>query len=132
METVNHVDMTITSEARGTFSPAALSTVSQTPGVAYVTGSLAAPIILPASDAPLNQNGTPLSSLLLKGLDPVTSAQVRPLTMDQGRGLQAGDGNVLVIGLPLATKTGLKVGDTLRLPSASDSTTAHLSLPPRA
>ncbi len=122
MATVNQVDMTITSESRGTFSADVLATVSETPGVAYVTGSLTAPVILPASDAPLNQNGTPISSLLLNGLDPVTSAQVRPLTMDQGRGLQAGDGNVLVIGLPLATKTGLTVGDTLRLPSASGST----------
>jgi len=120
MATADLTDLTVTSAARGVFGAEAVDTVAATPGVARATGSLIRPLILPSGEALTGKDGRPVNSLILVGLDPFTSRQVRPLRAVAGRLLEAGDATaqVVLIGQTLAESTGLTVGDTLGLPSA--------------
>lgn len=122
MASANQVDLTVTSETRGVFDSRLLEAVRDTPGVARVTGSLARTIVLPAAQGPKARDNRPVNLLMLNGLDPATAAAVRPLSLVEGRTLEAGDGHVILISDNLAQKTGLGLKDTLRLPSASGTT----------
>jgi putative ABC transport system permease protein len=122
MAAANQVDVTITSQSRTTFEADVLDTVQETPGVAYVTGSLVRSIFLPAEYAPVTDMGMPVTTVMINGLDPVAAPVVRPLTLSQGRLLEAEDDSAILIADTLANKTGLGVGDTLTLPSSEGIT----------
>lgn len=122
MASANQVDLTVTSETRGVFDSSLVERVRNTPGVARVTGSLVRTIVLPPADAPKTESGQPVNLFMLNGVDPVSAAEVRPLSLAEGRFLTAEDGNAILISANLARKTGLGLGDTLRLPSASGVT----------
>ncbi len=122
MVSANQVDLTVTSETRGTFDTRLVDTVRETPGVAYATGSLVRPIILPPAQAPPTTDGLPLNSLMLSGLELASAGKVRPLSLVEGRLLEDGDGNAILISDNLAGRTGLGPGDTLLLPAASGTT----------
>ncbi|MEW6229604.1 MAG: FtsX-like permease family protein, partial [Bacillota bacterium] len=53
---------------------------------------------------------------------PASAPEVRPMSLVEGRFLGVGDGNAILISHNLAGKTGLGLGDTLDLPSASGAT----------
>lgn len=122
LTSTNLVDLTVTSETRGSFDIGQLEKVRSTPGVAYATGSLVRPVVLPPGQAPRTQNNEPISSLVVSALDPVTGADVRPFSIGAGRSLQADDGNVMLVSDSLARKTGLKLGDKITLPAATGTT----------
>lgn len=119
MAVAGQVDLTVTSETRGTFDASAVDTVRSTPGVAQAAGWLIRPVVLPAEVAPKTSSGQPLSTLLVAGLDPATATGVRRIDVAKGRALVAGDGRVALIPDRLAQDTGLGVGSHLILPSAT-------------
>lgn len=119
MASANQVDLTVTSEMRGVFDTSLLNTVRGTPGVAYATGSLVRPVLLPPDQAPPTTDGLPINSLMVYGLDPDSAREVHPLSLGEGRFLEAGDGDVILISESLAEKTGLGLVDTLSLPSTT-------------
>jgi putative ABC transport system permease protein len=123
LATINsEVDLTITSVSRAPFEPGAVGTVADTPGVDAASGLLSRPIILPADQSPRDLDGQPLTSLILVGFAADSLAQVHPLEVLSGAGLQSGDRDGVLISSSLAKKTGLAVGDRLDLPSASGLT----------
>jgi len=124
MAAANLTDLTVTAATRGTFGAGAVDTVAGTPGVARATGSLVRAVVLPPDEVltpKTGQVGQPISSLILVGIDPAASGQIRPLTVAAGRLLEVSDAaaQVVLIGQTLADQTGLAVGDTLGLPSAT-------------
>ncbi|MEJ2736777.1 MAG: FtsX-like permease family protein [Anaerolineae bacterium] len=114
MIATDQVDLTITSQTRGLFDADRVEMVRSMPGVAHATGSLSRGLVLPS--------GQIAGSLMLTGLDPVSGEQVRSLEIAEGRALQPGDGNVLLVPVAVAQAADLKVGDTIPLPSASGVT----------
>ena len=119
LSAAQQVDLTITSEARGSFSEAAATTLRAAPGVAQATGALIQPVALPETLAPPVAGGQPVTNLILNGLDPESASQVRPLTVLEGRFLTAADDRHILITERLAQRAGLVLGDTLRLPAVS-------------
>ncbi len=122
MISANKVDLTLTSASDGAFDARAAQVVGDTPGVAGVSGYLQRNVILPPGQAPRDRQGAPLNALSVIGVDPASIGKVHPLQAASGRLLEAGDGDVAMIPLELSQQTGLGVGDTLRLPSASGVT----------
>ena len=116
---VEQVDLTVSSETRGSFDAALADTVRQTPGVALVAPSLVRPLITPSSQAIPAKDGTAVSSFIVRGVEPESAGQVLSVSLADGRFLQPGDTGVLLISNKLAQDTGLGVGDTLYLPAAS-------------
>lgn len=119
LTSTNLVDLTVTSETRGVFDIGQVDKVRETPGVAHATGSLVRPIVLPPSEAPKTQNDGSITSLVVNALDPDTASDVRPISVKEGRSLETGDGNVMLISESLARKAGLRPGDRISLPSVS-------------
>jgi putative ABC transport system permease protein len=120
MITTAQVDLTISSQTRGPFDAGRVEVVRTTPGVAYASGSLSRVVALPT---PLSGQGAQnAGSLVLTGLDLATAEQVRSFPLVAGRSLREGDSNVLLISEALTGLTGLQVGDTIHLPSASGTT----------
>jgi putative ABC transport system permease protein len=114
MVATDQVDLTITSQTRGLFDADRVEVVRSTPGVARATGSLSRVLVLPS--------GQIAGSLTLTGLDPASGEQVRPLEIVDGRSLQPGDANVLLVPESVAQVAGLAVGALIPLPSASGVT----------
>jgi len=107
------VDLSVTSETRSGFGLKVLETVRQVPGIAHASGSLRRNLMLPVD--------SPVSAVTVVGLDDAAQ-EVRAYSVVEGRFLQPGDGNALLIGENLARKMGLGVGDTFRLPSTAGTT----------
>ena len=91
-----------------------LNRVKGIEGVSVAAGSISRPM-----NVPLNfyGKGSTVSGLTMVGVDPVAGPQVRDYPLTQGRFLKPGDTNVAVIATSLADALGLKLGDTLRLPT---------------
>ncbi len=107
------VDLSVTTETRNGFSPQVLETLRQVPGIAHVAGSLRRNLVLPV--------GSPINAVTVVGLDDAAQ-EVRAYTVTEGRFLQPGDGNVVLIGENLARQMELGVDDTFRLPSTAGTT----------
>ncbi|MHB0976142.1 MAG: ABC transporter permease [Candidatus Aquicultorales bacterium] len=122
MAGVDKVDLTITSETRGTFDAGLVKKVRETDGVDNATGSLGRNIILPQDQSLKTKDGRLINSVNLKGLDPETAGKVRSLDISSGRAFERRDGDVVIISETLAEDTGLKIGDELSIPSASGLT----------
>ena len=78
LSAAQQVDLTITSEARSSFSEEAAATLRAVSGVAQATGALIQPVALPETLAPPVSGGQPVTNLILNGLDPESASQVRP------------------------------------------------------
>jgi putative ABC transport system permease protein len=107
------VDLSVTSETRSGFGSDVLEMVRQIPGIAHVAGSLRRNLLLPA--------GSPVGAITVVGLDDAAQ-EVRAYSVTEGRFLQAGDGNALLIGENLARQMALGMGDTFTLPSTAGTT----------
>ncbi|MHB8841071.1 MAG: ABC transporter permease [Candidatus Aquicultor sp.] len=116
------VDLSVISETQGVFDGNVVSKVRGVSGIAHATPLLVRPIIVPSADAPKNKDGQPVSSFRLTGIDPKTVADVHPLRVTKGRALSPADKNSMLVTTNLADTTGLKVGDTLILPSGTGET----------
>ncbi|HLF24792.1 MAG TPA: FtsX-like permease family protein [Anaerolineae bacterium] len=114
MASAGKVDLVVSGATDGAFDAGVADEVRAVEGVAHATGSLRLNATLPA--------GYAVPAITVVGIDPATAPEVRPYTLASGRYLQPGDGNVMVISENLSEQTGLKIGDTFSLPSASGAT----------
>ncbi|MBM4460785.1 MAG: FtsX-like permease family protein [Chloroflexi bacterium] len=108
------VDVTITHKTGEAFSAGVLDKVKNVEGVRVVAGSISRPMNLPPN---FFGRGVSVAALTLVGVDPAAGPLLRDYTTTEGRFLKQGDGNVAVIRTNLADQLGLKLGDTLRIPT---------------
>lgn len=108
------VDVTILHKTGEGFSVNNLRKVEKVEGVAAAAGSISRPMNIPANFYGRDSNVT---ALVLTGIDPAAEPDVREYTIADGRFLKPGDSNRAVISSNLADTLGLRLGDTLRLPT---------------
>lgn len=111
-------DATITSKTDGTFSVDLVKKIAAIQGVRAISGSLQRTIGLPA-DYFDQDAATPdaITVVALVGMDPDTAQTVRSYPVQEGRFLQEGDAASAVITESLAEAAGVKLNDTLSVPS---------------
>jgi len=117
----NQADLTVTSKTRSVFDAEVVDKVREVPGIAHATVSLTRQVIVPPAYAPKTKDGQAISSFMLNGVDLASASDVRPLPIKEGHFLSSA-GKTILIPNSLAEKTGLKVGDKLRLPSTTGTT----------
>jgi putative ABC transport system permease protein len=114
----DQVDLTVSSASRGVFDESVTDTVRGVSGIAVVAPSLARPLNVPTSQALTTSDGTTITQFILRGMVP-EQMQIQAISLSDGRFLQAGDQNSLLISNTLAQETGLGIGDTITLPAAA-------------
>ena len=107
-------DVMITHKTGESFSATMLNRIKAVNGVAVSAGSLERVINLPPNFFGKNSTVTALS---LVGIDPAVAPDLHEYHITQGRFLRQGDGNVAVISERLADAVGVKLNDTLKLPT---------------
>ncbi len=107
-------DVTITHKTGEAFSARVLDRVENVEGISAIAGGISRPMNLPPNF--FGRDST-VSSLTLTAVDPAAVAALHDYTPKEGRFLKSGDGNVAVIRSSLADQLGLKLGDTLRVPT---------------
>lgn len=125
-EMADQVDLTVSSETRGVFSGDVAAQVAETPGIALAAPSLVRPLALPPSQSLTANNGTSITSFIVRGVEPELAEQINHIALADGRFLQANDANAVLISNNLAQQTGLGVGDSLALPAASGLVTFEI------
>lgn len=105
------VDMSVTAASGGSFSPDVADRVARVDGVASVAPSIRRKVALPP-------DAYPISSLTVVGVDTVAVGSVRSFPVDDGRFIEAGDTNAIVLAAQLAEDFGVGVGDAVRIPTA--------------
>ncbi|MFZ0545586.1 MAG: FtsX-like permease family protein [Candidatus Promineifilaceae bacterium] len=113
------VDLTVTNETRGAFGEETATIVAETPGVAVASPSLARPLVVPDSEVITADDGTTFSSFIVHGVDPEKAAELGKVSVGDGRLLQAGDENTVLISSNMAEKAHLSVGDQINVPAAT-------------
>jgi putative ABC transport system permease protein len=108
------VDVTITHKTGEAFSTSVLNKVKNIEGISAISGSLSRAINLPANFYGRDSN---ITALTLTGVDPVAAPTVHDYTLKDGRFLTRNDTTAAVISSSLADTLGLKLGDTLRIPT---------------
>jgi len=103
------VDLTVASQSGGNFDPSVTQQVSNVSGVAVATPSLRRAVGMP--------NGSPVGVVTIVGIDPHTAPQVHSFNIAGGRLLNSGDSGLVVIGSDTASKLGLHVGSTMKIPT---------------
>ncbi len=114
------VDVNITHKTGGSFDPGIADQVKSVSGVSAVTVSLNRTVNLPADfydhdPAKVDK----ITTLGLIGVDVNTAQSVRAYMLQSGRFLQADDRDAAIISQSLADNLGLKLGNTLPMPSTS-------------
>ncbi len=107
-------DVMITHKTGESFSASTLNKVKNIEGIAVIAGSLERVINLPPNF--YGKNST-VTALLLVGLDPTVAPDLHDYRLTQGRFLEKGDGSVAVISERLADAVGIKLNDSLKLPT---------------
>jgi len=107
-------DVMITHKTGESFSASTLNKVKALDGIAAIGGSLERTINLPPDF--YGKNST-VNALSLAGVDPNVAPTLRDYRVTQGRFLKQGDGNVAVISERLADSIGVKLNDTMKLPT---------------
>ncbi len=107
-------DVMITHKTGENFSATVLNQIKTINGIAVIGGSLERTINLPPDF--FGKNST-VSALSLVGIDPSVAPNLHDYQLTQGRFLKAGDGNVAVISEKLANDIGVKLNDTMKLPT---------------
>ncbi|MCL4395850.1 MAG: ABC transporter permease [Chloroflexi bacterium] len=108
------VDVTITQKTGEAFPASTLNKIKQIDGISAIAGSISRPINLPSNFYGRNSNVT---GLTITGIDPAVAPVLHDYTLTQGRFLKPGDGLAAVVSTNLADSLGLKLGDTLRIPT---------------
>jgi putative ABC transport system permease protein len=114
----SEVDLIITPDTERTFDAALADLIRGTPGVAAATGVLERPLLLPEGYRLATSDGLPIDGLVVNGWEPAPSEAVIPYRPLAGRWLAAGERDTAMVRETLLARTGLALGDTLRLPSA--------------
>lgn len=107
-------DVMITHKTGESFSASTLNKIRNMDGIAVIAGTLERVINLPPNF--YGKNST-VSALTLVGIDPEIAPDLHDYRITQGRFLEKGDGNVAVISERLADTVGVKLNDTLKLPT---------------
>jgi len=107
-------DVMITHKTGEAFSATTLNRVKAVNGVAVIGGSLERLINLPPNF--YGKNST-VSALALVGIEPTVAPDLHEYRITQGRFLRQGDGNVALISERLADSLGVKLNDTIKLPT---------------
>jgi putative ABC transport system permease protein len=107
-------DVMITHKTGENFSATVLNQIKTVNGIAVIGGSLERTINLPPDFYGKNSTVTALS---LVGLDPTVAPDLHDYRITQGRFLKPGDGNIAVISERLADSVGVKLNDTMKLPT---------------
>jgi putative ABC transport system permease protein len=107
-------DVMITHKTGEAFSASTLNKIKAINGIAVIAGSLERVINLPPKF--YGKNST-VNALSLVGIDPTKAPDLHDYRVSQGRFLEQGDGNVAVISERLADELGVKLNDTLKLPT---------------
>lgn len=115
----DQVDLTVTSETRGAFEMEKADIVAATDGVDVVSPALARPLVVPESEVITADNGTSFGLFIIQGVVPEKAAGLGNVTVSDGRFLQAGDENSVLISSNLAEAAHLGVGDHINLPAAT-------------
>jgi len=108
------VDVTISHKTGEAFSASGLNKVKGVEGLSALAGSISRPMNLPPNFYGRDSN---ITGLTLTGIDPVAAPTLRDYPIKEGRFLKPGDTNAAVITSSFADTLGLKVGDTLRIPT---------------
>jgi putative ABC transport system permease protein len=114
------IDLTVTQVSGEAFDAQTVARVGGLEGVRVVSGSLNRTVNLPADfyDQDPTTADTTLA-LALIGVEVDTIRLLRSYTLEEGRFLDAEDGEVAVISRSLAETLGLGLGDRLRLPTTA-------------
>ena len=107
-------DVMITHKTGETFSATVLNKIKGLDGIGAIGGSLERSVNLPPG---FYGKDSTVSALSLVGLDPAVAPSLHDYRVTQGRFLQPGDGNVAVISERLADSLGVKLDDTMKLPT---------------
>ncbi len=107
-------DVMITHKTGESFSASTLNKVKAMDGIAVIAGSLERIINLPPNF--YGKNST-VNALTLVGLDPTLAPDLHDYRITQGRFLERGDSNAAVISERLADSLGVKLNDTIKLPT---------------
>ncbi len=110
----SQVDVTIMHKTGEAFTMGVLNKVKGVEGISAIAGSISRPINLPPNFYGRDSN---VSGLTLTGIDPVAGPTLRDYPIKEGRFLKPGDTNAVVITSSFADTLGLKLGDTLRIPT---------------
>jgi putative ABC transport system permease protein len=123
MALAGQVDASITNIAGEAFPMAVLDQVRAVDGVRVASGTLERSISLPA-DYLDQDSATPdrISALTLVGADPAAVRSLMSYNVQAGRFLQADDGAAAVVTESLAEAAGVKLGQTLTLPTPTGTT----------
>ena len=112
------VDVTVTHVAGEPFSTSLVDKVKSLEGVQAISYSLNRTINLPPDYFAINANQSDrINALNLVGVDPYAAKTVQSYPMHDGRFLNENDQNAVVISQSLAEMLGLKVADTVTIPS---------------
>jgi putative ABC transport system permease protein len=107
-------DVMITHRTGEAFSVSTLNKIKNIDGIAVIAGSLERVVNLPPNF--YGKNST-VSALSLVGIDPKIAPELHDYRITQGRFLESGDGLAAVISERLADTLGLKLDDSLKLPT---------------
>jgi putative ABC transport system permease protein len=107
-------DVMITHKTGETFSASTLNKIKTLDGIAVISGSLERTLNLPPD---FYGKDSTVSALSLVGIDPTVAPELHDYRITQGRFLRQGDGNVAVISERLADAIGVKLNDTMKLPT---------------
>jgi putative ABC transport system permease protein len=107
-------DVMITHKTGESFSASTLNKIKTLDGIATIGGSLERTINLPPN---FYGKDSTVNALSLIGIDPAVAPSLHDYRITQGRFLKQGDGNSVVISERLADSLGVKLGDTLKLPT---------------
>lgn len=119
MLSTGQVDFTVTNQTQGPFSEEVLDRLKEVKGLEGYTGILIRNIILPETLSIQSQAGKAISSLTLIGIDPVTYESVKRIDLTEGNAFSASDAWEAYISEGLAGNSGLRVGDSFRLPTST-------------
>lgn len=107
-------DVMITHKTGESFSATTIKKISDIPGIAVIAGSLERAINLPPG---FYGKDSTVNTLSLIGIDPAIAPELHDYRITQGRFLKPGDGNVAVISERLADSIGVKLNDSIKLPT---------------
>lgn len=129
------IDATITLKTADSFNASLMNEVADIEGVRAIAGLINRTDNVPADYYDGSADVPDLvSALTLVGIVPSQATTMHAYLVKEGRFLQDGDSTAAVISESLAEAIGLKIGDALRLPSASGETALTIVglLPARA
>jgi len=114
------VDVTITREAAHSFPAQLAGRIAALKGVQNVTGVLRMSAIYPPKLLNPASSLTTAPTVFITGVDPEAARALYSPVIEQGRWLQPGDLNVVVIDKRLADKFNLSVGDRFPILTSAD------------